>query len=189
MYRYDCHPSPVGTITLASCGDRLMGLWIEKQRFFMDVLKGKDVRQEETAVIRLAKDWLDRYFDRQRPSAEEIPVKWIGSEFQKQVWDLLKDIPYGQVVTYGELAKVLARKRGLASLSAQAVGGAVGRNPISILVPCHRVVGSGGRLTGYSGGLSLKRTLLTLENADLSRLYKKRNNRSCSAHFFFVFRR
>lgn len=101
-----------------------------------------------------------------------MPLRWRDTPFREAVWALLRTIPYGEVVTYGEMARELARQQGVATLSAQAVGGAVGYNPISILVPCHRVVGSGGRLTGYAGGLERKAALLRLEGADLLRPYR-----------------
>lgn len=119
------------------------------------------------------KDWLERYFAGKRPSAMELPLAPPGSAFQKEVWKRLCEIPYGSVTTYGALAKEMAAFLGRSSMSAQAVGGAVGHNPISIIIPCHRVVGSDGSLTGYAGGIEKKRRLLLLEGVDVDGLSQK----------------
>ncbi|MCI9156887.1 MAG: methylated-DNA--[protein]-cysteine S-methyltransferase, partial [Lawsonibacter sp.] len=115
--------------------------------------------------------WLDRYFAGERPAISELPLAPIGSEFRKEVWQVLCEIPYGETTTYGEISQKIAARRGLERMSAQAVGGAVGHNPISIIVPCHRVVGSNGSLTGYAGGLQKKIKLLTHEGVDMERFF------------------
>jgi len=165
-YKYD---SPVGELTVAGNEKSIVGLWLDKQRYYMDVLEGKEYREKETAVIKLAKSWLDRYFNNEKPSIDGLPIEFTGSEFRQQVWKMLAGIPYGEVVTYGELARRIAMEKGIKTMSAQAVGGAVGRNPISIIVPCHRVVGANGSLTGYAGGIDVKAKLLAFENADMSK--------------------
>ena len=121
-------------------------------------------------VVELARKWLDIYFSGREPDIE-VPLHLTGTPFQNEVWELLCAIPYGKTVTYGELAKRLAEKKGLPRMSAQAIGGAVGRNPVSIIVPCHRVVGANGSLTGYAGGVDKKLRLLELEKADTRAFY------------------
>ena len=169
---YFCVPysSPVGRLTLASGGDALSGLWLEGQKYFGGSLGPLETR-EDLPVFEQVKTWLDRYFARARPDPAELPLAPVGSEFRQEVWRLLLRIPYGKVTTYGALSKELARLLGRPHMSAQAVGGAVGHNPISIIIPCHRVVGADGSLTGYAGGVEIKRKLLELEGADLSGLY------------------
>lgn len=146
-------PSPLGDIILASDGENLTGLWFGGQQHFPK----EEMMTSELPIFDRTENWLRRYFAGLRPDPKELPLKPMGSEFQKRVWNLLLEIPYGEVTTYGELAKALNCK------SAQAVGGAVGRNPISILIPCHRVVGKNGSLTGYAGGIDKKEALLKLE--------------------------
>ena len=163
------YESPLGGILLAADDIGLTGLWFEGQKYFARTLD--TVHQEqETAVLSEARRWLDVYFGGQEPDFTP-PLHPAGSAFQQEVWALLRQIPYGETTTYRALAEAVARKRGLRQMSAQAVGGAVGHNPISIIVPCHRVVGSDGSLTGYAGGLERKVQLLRLEGVDMSRLY------------------
>ena len=169
-YYYDYH-SPVGRLTVASDEKNVVGLWLDEQRYYMDVLEGKEYQEKETAPIKLAKNWLDRYFNGEKPEINELPIEFIGSDFRIQVWKILSEIPYGMVITYGDIAKQIAAQKGTPKMSAQAVGGAVGRNPISIIIPCHRVVGADGSLTGYSGGVKVKTKLLELEGVDMSKLY------------------
>ena len=123
-------------------------------------------------VLQKAKAWLDRYFRGEKPKISELPLAPIGNDFRQAVWKILCEIPYGEVITYGGIAKKIAAQRGLSRMSAQAVGGAVGHNPISIIIPCHRVVGTNGSLTGYSGGLDLKIKLLDFEGVDLAPLFR-----------------
>lgn len=159
------YPSPVGNLHLAAKDDALTGLWLTGEKYFPDALCSAAPRDDNHPVLLQAKDWLNRYFSRQQPDPAELKLAPEGSEFRHQVWKLLLQIPYGQVTTYGALAGEVARLRGVSTMSAQAVGGVVGHNPISIIIPCHRVVGSNGSLTGYAGGLDRKFQLLTLEGA------------------------
>lgn len=156
------YPSPVGLLTLAQEDEAIVGLWLEKQKYFPEHL---DAVQQKTPLLNRASDWLDRYFAGQRPSPEELPLAPRGSAFRQEVWQILRRIPYGETTTYAAIARELARSRGLARMSAQAVGGAVGHNPISIIIPCHRVLGTDGSLTGYAGGVEKKAWLLRLEDA------------------------
>ena len=160
--RYD---SPMGGILLAADEIGLTGVWFDGQKYFARGLP-KERTERNTPVLSAAKCWLDVYFTGREPDFMP-PLNPIGSGFQRAVWELLLQIPYGQTTTYGALAQKLAQHQGLAHMSAQAVGGAVGRNKISILIPCHRVVGTGGRLTGYAGGVDRKAGLLELEHSGL----------------------
>lgn len=155
------YDSPLGGILLAADEMGLTGLWFEGQKYFADTL-APDRKEQETPILREAKHWLDVYFSGQEPDSTP-PLHPIGSAFRQEVWELLLKIPYGQTTTYGELAKQMAAKHDLSRMSAQAVGGAVGHNKISIIIPCHRVVGTNGSLTGYAGGIDKKVKLLTLE--------------------------
>lgn len=175
---YDiCHyDSPLGGITLASDEEGLTGLWFDGQKYFGgEILKGRAVeekeaeRKERTPVLEQTVKWLDLYFAGQEPDFTP-PLHLKGSEFRLAVWDILLQIPYGQTTTYAEIARAIAAQRGLKSMSAQAVGGAVGHNPVSIIVPCHRVLGTDGSLTGYAGGIDKKISLLTLEKAVFTNL-------------------
>ena len=157
------YDSPIGRLLLAADDIGLTGLWMEDQKYFA---RGLDEERQEgdTPVLTQAKAWLDVYFSGREPE-REIPLHLRGSEFQLAVWRILRAIPYGKTMTYGQIAGQLAAERGLSRMSAQAVGGAVGHNPVSIIVPCHRVVGADGSLTGYAGGIQRKTWLLELENA------------------------
>ena len=148
--------SPLGGITLASGGQALTGLWFDGQRHFGSTLGTTHEERSGLPVLEESRRWLDVYFSGREPDFTP-PLSLHGTAFQRRVWEALLTIPYGKTVTYGELARRLGCR------SAQAVGGAVGRNPISIIVPCHRVVGSDGSLTGYASGLDRKRALLELE--------------------------
>jgi methylated-DNA-[protein]-cysteine S-methyltransferase len=164
------YSSPLGIITLASDGSSLVGLWIEGQKYHGTELEDdKDSRC--AGIFDAAKKWLDRYFAGEKPSISELPLAPAGSEFRQEIWNILCEIPYGEVTTYGEIAKKMAAKMDRERMSSQAVGGAVGHNPISVIIPCHRVVGSNGSLTGYAGGIHIKVKLLELEGADMSRLF------------------
>ncbi len=157
------YQSPIGKILLAADDTGLTGLWFEGQKYF-GLYLDKEHEERELPVFEQAKQWLDVYFSGREPDFK-VPLHFIGTDFQKEVWEILYSIPYGQTTTYGEIAKQLAAKRGLEHMSAQAVGGAVSHNEISILVPCHRVVGTNGSLTGYAGGIDKKIALLKLEGA------------------------
>lgn len=163
------YDSPLGGILLAADDVGLTGLWFDGQKYFARGLSNERIVQE-TSVLAEAKRWLDIYFTGKAPDFTP-PLHPIGSAFRRSVWEILLQIPYGQTATYGEIARQLAKKQGLERMSAQAVGGAVGHNPISIILPCHRVVGSNGSLTGYAGGVERKVALLTLEGTDMSRLF------------------
>ena len=172
MLYYTAHcDSPVGPLTMASDGERLTGLWMDGQKYFGGTLGHALVPNEDLPIFAATRYWLDRYFSGGRPAPEELSLAPAGSDFRQAVWTLLCAIPYGETTTYGALAKALAGQQGLEHMSAQAVGGAVGHNPISIIIPCHRVVGTNGSLTGYAGGVDKKIALLRHEGADLSRLF------------------
>lgn len=157
--------SPLGEMLLAADEVGLTGLWFEGQKYFAPCLRSdKEYEEKELPVFRDAKRWLDIYFSGKEPDFR-LPLHFTGSSFQNEVWEILCSIPYGKTMSYGEIARMLAQKRGLARMSAQAVGGAVGHNKISIIVPCHRVVGANGNLTGYAGGIRRKTELLKLEGA------------------------
>lgn len=170
MYYSTVCPSPVGMITLASDGESILGLWIEGQKYFGGSVQGELRMKHNIPAFDAAKDWLDRYFRGERPDTSGLPLRPAGSPFRQSVWKLLREIPYGKVVTYGDIAKQMAKLTGRDFMSGQAIGNAVGHNPISILIPCHRVVGANGSLTGYAAGIETKRRLLELEGADMSRL-------------------
>ena len=153
--------SPMGNILLAADDMGLTGLWFEGQKYFALSLD-KEHTEREIPLFEKVKRWLAVYFSGKEPDFT-VPLHFTGTPFQKQVWEILCSIPYGRTTTYGEIASQVAAKRGLPHMSAQAVGGAVGHNPISIIVPCHRVVGTDGSLTGYAGGIDKKVRLLKLE--------------------------
>lgn len=155
------YESPLGGIILAADETGLTGLWFEGQKYFALSLD-KENEEKELPLFEQVKEWIDIYFSGKEPDFE-LPLHFTGSAFQNDVWEILCRIPYGQTTTYGVIAKQLAKKRGLARMSAQAVGGAVARNGISIIVPCHRVVGGDGSLTGYAGGIEKKIALLKME--------------------------
>ena len=163
------YSSPLGEVLLSADDMGLCGLWFAGQRYFARTLPPGAVPRE-TPVLTASKRWLDCYFFGKRPDFLP-PLHLIGTDFQQAVWNLLLEIPYGQTVTYGALARTLAQQLGKPAMSAQAVGAAVGRNPVSIIVPCHRVVGADGNLTGYAGGVERKLFLLNLEGADLTQLH------------------
>lgn len=163
--------SPLGTITLISDGVNLIGLAIKGQESIDKTLKEKVVENDRLPLFELTKKWLERYFKGQTPKISEIPLAPIGGEFRQTVWQMLCEIPYGEVVTYGDIAKRIALKMNKPKMSSQAIGGAVGHNPISIIIPCHRVVGANGNLTGYAGGIDLKIKLLELENVEMTKFY------------------
>jgi methylated-DNA-[protein]-cysteine S-methyltransferase len=171
MYYRTTYPSPVGTITLACDGNNLVGLWLEGQKYHGGTIPGEMVEKSGLPVFDAAREWLDGYFAGEKPGISELPLAPIGGAFRQGVWGILCDIPYGEVITYGDIAKKMAVKMGKDSMSGQAVGGAVGHNPISIIIPCHRVVGSNGSLTGYAGGVQTKIKLLELEGVDMSNLF------------------
>ena len=165
-HHYD---SPLGGITLAGDGEALTGLWFDGQKYFADSLESEH-EERSLPVFEAAEQWLDIYFSGKAP-AFTPPLNMKTTRFRRAVWEIMLTIPYGQTMTYGEIAERIAGEKGFARMSAQAVGGAVGHNAISLIIPCHRVVGADGSLTGYAGGLDRKLRLLTLEKADMTRLY------------------
>lgn len=155
------YQSPLGEIMIAADEKGLTGLWFVGQKYFALYLD-KENEEKETPVLKETKRWLDIYFSGKEPDFK-LPLHFNGTDFQKEVWEILYSIPYGKTMTYKEIANILAKRKGLKKMSSQAVGGAVGKNEISIIVPCHRVVGTNGSLTGYAGGIFKKIELLKLE--------------------------
>lgn len=166
--------SPIGAVTLASDGQALTGLWINGQKYDRATLDELPIEKADLPIFDTAKSWLDRYFAGQKPALDELELRPSGNEFRQIVWKCLMEIPYGQLTTYKALAQKTAKALGRTSMSAQAVGGAVGHNPISIIIPCHRVVGTDGSLTGYAGGIDRKVHMLTLEGIDVTVLTNPR---------------
>lgn len=158
---YQIYESPLGQITMVSDGEALRGLWIEGQHHYPDSLKKLPI-EKNLPLFEQTKRWLEDYFSGKVPEMLP-PLAPEGSEFRLRVWELLLEVPYGETTTYSDIAKQIAKERGIAKMSARAVGGAVGHNPISILIPCHRVIGADGSLVGYGGGLEKKIALLRLE--------------------------
>lgn len=170
MTQFSCHyDSPLGGITLAACRNGLTGLWFDGQKHFGSTLDVR-CRQGDLPVLDEARRWLDVYFSGRKPDFTP-KLLMTSSPFRQYVWQSLLLIPYGQTTTYGDIARGMAAARRVSSVSAQAVGGAVGHNPISIIVPCHRVVGATGCLTGYAGGIDRKLALLRIEGVDTSGLW------------------
>ncbi|MDD6187059.1 MAG: methylated-DNA--[protein]-cysteine S-methyltransferase [Oscillospiraceae bacterium] len=165
-YKYK---SPLGDMTMSSDGENLTGLWFDDQKHFAVNIKGER-EGKLLPVFETTIRWLDIYYDGAEPDFMP-PTKMVSTPFRHIVWEILKTIPYGETMTYGEIAKIAAEKCGKKTMSAQAVGGAVGHNFISVIVPCHRVVGTDGSLTGYAGGIDKKIRLLNIEKADMSKLY------------------
>ncbi|MGC8492849.1 MAG: methylated-DNA--[protein]-cysteine S-methyltransferase [Syntrophobacteraceae bacterium] len=165
------YESPVGRIMLGANDKGLVGLWIEGQKYFGDTVDGEFVEKPDLPIFAAVRKWLDAYFAGEKPPISDLALAPIGGEFRKAVWDILCEIPYGQYTTYGKIAKKMALRMNKKSMSSQAVGGAVGHNPISIIIPCHRVVGSNGSLTGYAGGIRKKIQLLEIEGVDTSNFF------------------
>lgn len=155
------YESPLGKVTMASDGESLTGLWLEGQKYFAVSLSEEELRKN-LPVFECTKEWLDQYFRGNEPDfMPSLAPK--GTPFRREIWHILQEIPYGKTMSYKEIGRLYAQKHGMQSMSAQAVGQAVGHNPISILIPCHRVLGSSGSLTGYAGGVDKKLALLKLE--------------------------
>lgn len=170
MFYYSEYSSPFAELTMASDGSSVCGLWLKGQKYFGDTVAEEMVREDEAGGLPQLREWLDAYFAGTPLPPSTVPLAPFGSSFRQAVWAKLLEIPYGELTTYGAIAKQLKAERGKAS--ALAVGGAVGHNPISIIIPCHRVVGAGGNLTGYAGGLDKKVWLLEHEGVDMSKLYR-----------------
>lgn len=169
MHYINHYNSPLGKITFASNGKELTGLWFNGQKYFASTLT-KEYEQKNLPVFEQTAKWLDIYFSGKNPNFTP-PLFLSSTSFRNEVWKILLTIPYGKIMTYGEIAKLMAENRGVEKMSARPVGGAVGHNPISIIVPCHRVVGTDGSLTGYAGGVDIKEKLLKFENVDMSKLF------------------
>ena len=170
MYYMTQCESPVGQITLASDGQNLVGLWLKGQKYFGDTVNEEMKTADDLDIFKATNNWLNRYFAGENPAISELALAPIGGTFRQEVWRLLCEIPYGEVTTYGEIARKVAEKLLKTNMSAQAVGGAVGHNPVSIVIPCHRVVGTNGSLTGYAGGVDKKIWLLTHEGVNVERV-------------------
>lgn len=171
MYYGIDYKSPIGEIFLASDEENIIGLWIGQQKYIDDTMPKEIQINNKIPILSEGKAWLDDYFAGKKPDLYRLPLAPIGGEFRQEVWRILLEIPYGGLTTYGEIAKEIARRMGKERMSAQAVGGAVGHNPISIIIPCHRVVGSNKSLTGYAGGLDIKIKLLEHEGVDMAELF------------------
>ncbi len=165
MFYIDTYMAPVGEILMASNGSHLTGLWLKGQKYYALGLEQSAIKKE-LLIFTQTKQWLDTYFEGKMPVFTPPLLIEKATPFQKRVYDVLLGIPFGQTMTYGEIAEIIQTET-THKVSARAVGGAVSRNPISIIIPCHRVVGSNGSLTGYAGGLQAKKSLLTLEKAGL----------------------
>ena len=157
------YQSPVGEMLLAADEVGVVGLWFKGEKYYAYCLD-KENEPRETHIIKKLKHWLDIYFEGREPDFTP-PLHMIGTQFQIEVWNILRDIPYGETTTYNEIAKKIAKNRGVERMSAQAVGTAVGKNSINLIVPCHRVVGTNNSLAGYAGGIDKKITFLKLEGA------------------------
>lgn len=169
MYYTTSYLSTLGDIILASDGNNLTGLWFNGQKYFAATLPAE--KQEATLpVFEYTRKWLDCYFAGKNPGFTP-PLHPAGSPFRLAVWKILMQIPYGKIITYKDIAEEVARQQHIPTMSSQAVGGAVSHNPISIIIPCHRVVGCNGSLTGYAGGISRKQQLLSLEQVDMTKLF------------------
>ena len=165
MFYKTTYKSPLGVLTIARDGENITGVWLEGQKYFCATVSEPLLEKRDLPVFLRTADWFDRYFAGKEPLIKELPLAPQGNEFRQSVWKILCEIPYGETVTYGEIARKIALLSGRKTMSAQAVGGAVGHNPISIIIPCHRVVGSNGSLTGYAGGIEAKIKLLKHEGA------------------------
>lgn len=184
MYYGTYYQSPVGEIFIAGDEENIIGLWIGEQKYITSTMpdgiveinlaaavESKETYRSAIHILKEGTEWLGEYFAGKRPEISRLPLAPAGTSFRREVWQILMEIPYGKTTTYGNIAKEIAKRTGKETMSAQAVGGAVGHNPISIIIPCHRVVGSDGSLTGYAGGIEKKIKLLKHEGVDMSGLY------------------
>lgn len=170
MVLYKCfYKSPIGKILIVSDSTSLIGLWLEGQKHYGETLKNNTIIEEETPILNKTKKWLDSYFLGSNPKIEDLKLNPIGSPFRKRVWEILCKIPYGKTITYGDIAKKLSTQD--KEMSAQAIGGAISHNQILIIIPCHRVIGAGGNLTGFAAGIDKKIRLLKLEKVETEKLY------------------
>ena len=173
MYICEYQTPIIGKLILASDGEGLCDCWFENDRFCDREKFCETACRDDLSVFTQARKWLDRYFAKEEPSARELPLAPQGTEFQMLVREAMLEIPYGQTRTYGQLAKAIEERTGKPR-SARAVGGAVGRNPLCLIVPCHRVMGAGGNLTGFGGGIATKIRLLEHEGVDVSAFHMPR---------------
>ncbi len=171
MYYSTTYASPIGNITLACDENSLVGLWTDGQKYYGDTIPERMMEKDNSPILAAAKKWLDKYFAGKKPDISELPLAPIGGEFRQGVWQILCEIPYGEVITYNDIAQEMAFKMNKEKMSCQAIGGAVGHNPISVIIPCHRVVGSNGSLTGFAGGIDKKIKLLEHEGVDMTKLF------------------
>lgn len=178
MYYGMHYNSPIGDIFLASDENNLIGLWMQEQRYREKTMPKGIIEEMDILALKQGEKWLNAYFAGKKPQPNDLPLAPIGNEFRQCVWQILKEIPYGKLMTYGDIAKEVEKRMNKERMSAQAVGGAVGHNPISIIIPCHRVIGAKGNLTGFAGGIEKKIKLLTHEGIDVGKLDKlKSGNR------------
>ncbi len=172
MYK-SYYNSPLGKMILVSDGKNLIGLWIDGQKYYLGNIKEELILKDNLNVFEKFKEWLDKYFNNEKPSIIDLPLLPNGTEFSKRVWNELCKVPYGETITYGQIAEKLGLNRGYS----QAVGSAIGHNPIMIIIPCHRVIGKNRNLTGYAGGIDNKIKLLKLEGINTDKMHLPRNNR------------
>lgn len=177
MVYQSTYASPLGKITIVSDGENIVGLYLEGQKYFMSRIKEEPILKDDLEIIKKTKEWLTSYFNGENPQLSCLSLSLKGTPFQEAVWRLLLDIPYGSVTTYKDLAIKVAKDMNIEKMSNRAVGSAVGHNPISIIVPCHRVVGVNGNLTGYAGGIDKKIKLLELENVNMEGFYITRKEK------------
>ncbi len=162
------YKSPIGNLLLASKNNKLIGLWIENQKYYLSNIKEEMIENNDIDILKRTKNWLDRYFAGKKPNINELDLEPIGSEFRQKVWKILIDTPYGETTTYKEIARKLTNEKE-SNRYYQAVGGAIAHNPIMIIMPCHRVVGTNKSLTGYASGIKNKIKLLRLEECDVKK--------------------
>lgn len=163
--------SLIGKMLLVSDEKNLIGLWIENQKYYLANLNDELIENGNLEILKTTKKWLDAYFKGKKPNISDLSLSPIGNEFRQNVWKILCTIPYGKTITYSEIAKKLAKKMCKKNMSAQAIGNAVGHNPISIIIPCHRVVGKSGNLTSYASGIDKKIKLLNIEKVDMTKYF------------------
>ncbi len=162
------YKSTIGNIIICCDeNENIIGLWFEGQKYFADNIDGKFIVNDKLKIFKKTKNGLSKYFEGKKTNIKEIPIRFMGTTFQKAVWKILCKIPYGKVRTYGDIAKEIAKQQGITKMSAQSIGNAIGHNPISIIVPCHRVLGKNGNLTGYAAGIDKKKFLLELEQSNM----------------------
>ena len=161
--------SNLGKIIIVADNRYVYGLYFDNQKYLPENLEKLEINNN-SPIIKQVKLWLEEYFNGKKPNLENLPIKLIGSELKMLVWSVLKTIPYGKTITYGEIAKTLARKTNKEKISARAVGNAVGHNSLSIIIPCHRVIGANGKITGYAGGIDKKIALLKLEGINVNKI-------------------